>query len=60
MKFFRAISRIKSLNGEKTDVSKTVSVLVLRVLIYPYQHPDGLRNVGFFTVQLLYMAGSPR
>jgi hypothetical protein len=34
MKFSWAISRVKCLGGEKTDVSKTTSVLVLRVLIY--------------------------
>jgi hypothetical protein len=32
------------LNGEKTNVSKTISILVLRVLIQmihdPYQHPE--------------------
>jgi hypothetical protein len=31
MKFSRAISRVKWLSGEKTNVSKTISVLVLRV-----------------------------
>jgi len=30
IKFSRAISLIKWLSGEKTDVSKTISVLVLR------------------------------
>jgi hypothetical protein len=33
MKFSRAISRVKCLSGEKTNVSKTISVLVLRVVI---------------------------
>jgi hypothetical protein len=33
MKFSRAISRVKWLSGEKTNVSKTISVLVLRVLV---------------------------
>jgi len=32
MKFSRAISRVKWLSREKTNVSKTISVLVLRVL----------------------------
>jgi hypothetical protein len=32
MKFSRAISRVKLLSGEKTNVWKTISVLVLRVL----------------------------
>jgi hypothetical protein len=31
MKFSRAVSRVKWLSGEKTNVSKTISVLVLRV-----------------------------
>jgi hypothetical protein len=33
MKFSRAISRVKWLSSEKTNVSKTISVLVLRVLV---------------------------
>jgi hypothetical protein len=33
MQFSRAISRVKWLSGEKTNVSKTISVLVLRVLL---------------------------
>jgi hypothetical protein len=32
MKFSRAISRVNWLSGEKTNVSKTISDLVLRVL----------------------------
>jgi len=32
MKFSQAISRVKWLNGEKTNVSKTISVLFFRVL----------------------------
>jgi hypothetical protein len=32
MKFSRAISRVKWVSGEKTNVSKTNSVLVLRAL----------------------------
>jgi hypothetical protein len=35
MKLSRAISRVKWLSSEKTNVSKTISVLVLRV-----QHPE--------------------
>jgi hypothetical protein len=31
MKFSRAIGRVKRLSGEKTNVSKSISVLVLRV-----------------------------
>jgi hypothetical protein len=30
-KFYRAISRVRWLSGEQTSVSKTISVLVLRV-----------------------------
>jgi hypothetical protein len=33
MKFSRAISQVKWLSGEQTNVSKTISVLVLRVLV---------------------------
>jgi hypothetical protein len=33
MKFSQAISRVKWLSAEKTNVSKTISVLVLRVLV---------------------------
>jgi len=33
MKFSWAISWVKWLSGEKTNVSKTISVLVLRVLV---------------------------
>jgi len=36
MKFSWAISRVKWLSGEKTNVSKTISVLVLRVLVLPW------------------------
>jgi hypothetical protein len=32
MKFSRAISRVKWLNSEKANISKTISVLILRVL----------------------------
>jgi hypothetical protein len=62
MKFSRAISRVKWLSGEKTNVSKTISVLVLWVdLPYPENEDrDGLRNVGFFTAQPFDPADSPR
>jgi hypothetical protein len=33
MKFSRAIIRVKLLSREQTNVSKTISVLVLRVLV---------------------------
>jgi hypothetical protein len=45
MKFSQAVSWVKWLNGEKTNVSKTISVLVW----HPEdKYRDGLRNVGFF------------
>jgi hypothetical protein len=34
LKFSRAISRVKWLSGDKTNVSKTISVLVFRVLVW--------------------------
>jgi hypothetical protein len=33
MKFSQAISQVKWLSGEKANVLKTISVLVLRVLV---------------------------
>jgi hypothetical protein len=33
MEFSWAISRVKWLSGEETNVSKTISVLILRVLV---------------------------
>jgi hypothetical protein len=36
MKFSRAISRVKWLSGEQTNVSKTISVLVLWVLVWQW------------------------
>jgi hypothetical protein len=57
MKFSLAISRVKWLSGEKTNVSKTISVLVFRVLIED-EDRDGLRNVGFFTAQPYDLADS--
>jgi hypothetical protein len=63
MKFSRAISRIKWLSGEKPNVSKTISVLVLRVLTdwYPEDEVrDGLRNVDLLTAQPFDPADSPR
>jgi hypothetical protein len=34
MKFSLAVSWVKWVNDEKTNISKTISVLVLRVLIW--------------------------
>jgi hypothetical protein len=34
MKFSWAVSQVKWLNGEETNVLKSISVLVLRVLIW--------------------------
>jgi hypothetical protein len=60
IKFYRATSRVKWLNGEKSKVSGTISVLVFRVpkwLEFPWElhYPededgDGSRNVGFFAI----------
>jgi hypothetical protein len=36
MKFSQAISQVKWLSGEQTNVSKTISVLVLRVLVWQW------------------------
>jgi hypothetical protein len=50
MKFSQAISCVKWLSGEKTNIMKTISVLVLRVLVCPEDKDrDGLRNFGFLT-----------
>jgi hypothetical protein len=45
MKNSRATSRVKWLNGEETNVSRTISVLVFRVLI------STLVALEFFTIQ---------
>jgi hypothetical protein len=61
MKFSRTISRVKWLSGEKTNVSKTISVLIILSDQYPEDEDrDGLRNVGFFTAQPFDPAHSPR
>jgi hypothetical protein len=44
IKFFRASSRVKWLKVDKTDVSKTISVLVRRETAD--EDGDGPRNVG--------------
>jgi hypothetical protein len=57
--FSRAISRVKWLSREQTNVSKTIFVLVLDQ--YPENEDrNGLRNVGFFTAQPFDPADSPR
>jgi hypothetical protein len=56
MKFSQAISQVKWLSGEKTNISKTISVLILRVLVVS----DDLQNVGFFTAQPFDPADSLR
>jgi hypothetical protein len=38
MKFFGTVSRVKWLSGEKTNVSKTISVFVLRLDFSPLNH----------------------
>jgi hypothetical protein len=60
MKFSRAISQVKWLSGEQTNISKTISVLVLGVLVCEDEDRDGLRNVGLLTAQPFYLADSPR
>jgi hypothetical protein len=44
MKFSQTISWVKQLNGEKTNVLKTISVLLLRST--ETEDRDGLQNVG--------------
>jgi hypothetical protein len=53
MKFSQAISWVKGLNSGKTNISKTISVLVLRVLMV-------FETLVFFTIQPLNLADSPR
>jgi len=43
-KVLRAVSRVKRLNGERTNASKSISVLVLRVLIWIHMDRNGLQN----------------
>jgi hypothetical protein len=52
MKFSQAISQVKWLNREKTNISKTISVLVLRMLIWistvqPLDPADSLREIHY-------------
>jgi hypothetical protein len=54
MKFSLAIRRVKWLSGEKTNVSKTISVLILRVLGRMFCEPL------VFTAQPFDPAYSPR
>jgi hypothetical protein len=44
MKFSWAISQVKLLSSEKANVSKTISVLILRVLV-PFDLADSLRKL---------------
>jgi hypothetical protein len=55
MKFSRAISRVKWLSGEKTNVSKTISVLVLRVLVWLWLEKNILSNL--YLAQSFYATG---
>jgi len=66
MKFSRAISQVRWFSFVETNVSKTISVLILRV-VDPHQFNnlededrDGLQNVGFYKTELPYLADSPR
>jgi hypothetical protein len=62
MKSSRATSRVRWLNGEKTNVSRTISEgPSTEVLKYPEDEDgDGPRNVGFFAIQPIDADGSPR
>jgi hypothetical protein len=51
MKFSRAISRVKRLSGEKTNVSKTISVLRTRGLHHT-QSP-GKQQIPFLYLKLV-------
>jgi hypothetical protein len=64
VKFFLVIRQVEWLNSEQTNVSRTISVLILRVVTdwipnpQPLHNPedkdrDGPRNVGLFTLQPL-------
>jgi len=55
MKFSRAISRIKWLSGEKTNVWKTISVLVLRALVLVMVGKNILSNL--YLAQSVYATG---
>jgi hypothetical protein len=55
MKLSRAISRVKWLSGEKTNVSKTISVLVLRVLVWLWLGKTFLPNL--YLTQSVYATG---
>jgi hypothetical protein len=55
MKFSRAISRVKWLSGEQTNVSKTISVLVLRVLVLQMNLSFLGNFLTSFSTRLFYM-----
>jgi hypothetical protein len=59
MKFSWAMSWVKWLNSEKTNISKTISALVLRVLIWT-RTETVFEMLVFFTVQPLDLADSLR
>jgi len=46
VKFFRVISWVEWLNGEQTNVSRTISVLLLRVVKSLYQPTKRLTKGG--------------
>jgi hypothetical protein len=50
MKFSRAISWVKWLSGEKNNVLKTISVLVLMVYLFPVK-VDEMRFVAFLVTE---------
>jgi hypothetical protein len=59
MKFSRAISRVKWLSGEQTNVWKTISFLVLRVLVWlefePADSPRELHHTRWLYLSFTYL-----
>jgi hypothetical protein len=60
MKFSQAISQVRWFSFVETNVSKTISVLVLRVVDEDDKDRDGLRNVGFYKTEPPYLVDSLR
>jgi hypothetical protein len=60
IKYARATSRVNWLSGEETNVSKTISVLVFRVLMYLENHSMSvLTQQALGTTQQLPLASAP-
>jgi hypothetical protein len=60
MKFSWAISQVKWLNGEKTNILKTLSVLILHISTLRTRTAMVFETLVFFTVQPLDPADSLR